>query len=328
MKLDEYICIVGAGPAGLASALAFSKAGYTNIHVFEGRDRTWLEHQKAEESYPIGINTRGQRALETLLGKAIPLKEIGLVVDRWAVQVGSMNVANFPSGLVAGTTRSAVVRLLLDAVDKVATITLHFDHWGKAVVLESRKVVFQHSQTKGLIEVVASKLVVCDGFKSKIRKSLQDQSKELVVKQFPWSDTFRVLLSDVKGVEPKLDGAVHYIMNGIYVSKLPDGRWTAVISSRDPTSFLLSTTPDLPKLKAHLKKQCPVMLPLFSDEELAQYFTRRTFTGSVTHVSKLLVDNWAILLGDAAHSPIPATGEVSCSCASCIAHVSKLGGQL
>jgi 2-polyprenyl-6-methoxyphenol hydroxylase-like FAD-dependent oxidoreductase len=62
-------------------------------------------------------------------------------------------------------------------------------------------------------------------------------------------------------------------------------------------------------LKAHLKKLAPQTLCLFTEENYKQYFTRTIFTGAVTKVSKLVVDQWAVLLGDAAHSAFPATGE-------------------
>ena len=44
-------------------------------------------------------------------------------------------------------------------------------------------------------------------------------------------------------------------------------------------------------------------------DEMKRFFGRSIFTGAVTKVSKLCIDKWALLLGDAVHSAIPATGE-------------------
>jgi kynurenine 3-monooxygenase len=53
------------------------------------------------------------------------------------------------------------------------------------------------------------------------------------------------------------------------------------------------------------------MFPFFenNDDELRKYFTRRTYRGAVVQVSALNHGEWIVLLGDAAHSVLPPTGE-------------------
>ena len=49
---------------------------------------------------------------------------------------------------------------------------------------------------------------------------------------------------------------------------------------------------------------------LFEDEEeLAEYYTRRTYRGAVVKVNRLNEGEFVCLLGDAAHSVLPPTGE-------------------
>jgi kynurenine 3-monooxygenase len=54
-----------------------------------------------------------------------------------------------------------------------------------------------------------------------------------------------------------------------------------------------------------------MIYPLFehNDAELRKYFTRRTYRGAVVRVSALQMDEWVVLVGDAAHSVLPPTGE-------------------
>jgi hypothetical protein len=49
----------------------------------------------------------------------------------------------------------------------------------------------------------------------------------------------------------------------------------------------------------------PPAADLFPEEEYTKFFSRPIFTGAVTKVSKLVVADWAVLIGDAAHSTIP-----------------------
>jgi len=48
-KKTAKIAIVGAGPAGLAAALAFHNNGYSNVTVYEKRND--ISKQEIEESY-------------------------------------------------------------------------------------------------------------------------------------------------------------------------------------------------------------------------------------------------------------------------------------
>ena len=121
-----------------------------------------------------------------------------------------------------------------------------------------------------------------------------------------------MLISD-HNVKTNLDPAIHYIHNRTYLSKFLNGRWAAVLAIQpDSPQFLSSkeaSAKNVDELIKYIKKMTPPAVDLFSREEYEKFFARNIFTGAVTKVSKLVVDNWAVLLGDAAHSTIPATGE-------------------
>lgn len=133
--------------------------------------------------------------------------------------------------------------------------------------------------------------------------------------QWPWTQSFRVLIN-TPDVTTNLSPFVHYIYNGTYISKLLNGRWTAVLSIDNNTSneskLLTSTEPsdkNVDELMAYVKKKSPTAYPLFTRDEYRAYFNRNIFSGAVTKVSQLFVEDWAVLLGDAAHSAFPGTGE-------------------
>lgn len=63
---DKKILIIGAGPAGLGAALAFRNNNYKNITVLEAREDMNFD---ITNSYPIGVNIRGQKSISKLFGK-------------------------------------------------------------------------------------------------------------------------------------------------------------------------------------------------------------------------------------------------------------------
>ena len=302
------IVICGAGPAGLGAALAFYNNGYTNIKVYE--KRADISSQEIEESYPIGVNTRGKRALQKLVGMD---ENLGDIVSSWNIYVTpySINVASFKSGTVASTTRSIVVNVLLKHVQEKG-IPIYYNHAVTSADSLKRTVTFDTKN--GIKSMTCDCLIVADGYKSRARQALQEKTTTLQVRQWSWPLTFRVLVSDKKQAQ-ELDPSIHYIFNSIYAAELRDGRWAVVTAcnmSKQDEAFLVSnqaTEPNVEKLKSHLESKAPMVKDMFSKEELQHYFGRASFAGAVTWVSELVVDGWAVLIGDAAHSTYPATGE-------------------
>ena len=135
---DELILIVGGGPAGLGAALAFDNNNYKNIVVLEGRPDLKFDE---ENSYPVGVNVRGNNALTKLFApKEINIQSMGLRVDQWKIFVGpGINVATFDSGLVTGTSRAGVNTILYEEAQRRG-IQVLFGHKARAVDLNARTV--------------------------------------------------------------------------------------------------------------------------------------------------------------------------------------------
>ena len=332
MSASPSICIIGGGPAGLAASLAFHNSGYKNINVYESRPESAICCQAPDESYPIGLNPRGLESLRELLGdhggQALDICRLGSPVSSWDVFATQYEwrVAKFQSGTVYGTTRSAVVQILLEEIRKrEPEIIINYSHSFEDMDVASKTATLQkvdEGNEKSVVKVQCDCLVVADDYRSRARDALAKQSESLVVRQWPWNVTFRVLLSDQPTDDPKkdaskskLDPSVHHIVNGVYIATIPDGRWMAVTSCKQSTEeeqFLLSndaSDENVNRLKEYINYKAPMARHLFSDEEYRKYFSRMTFTGAVTRISHLLVNDWALIIGDAAHSAIPATGE-------------------
>jgi kynurenine 3-monooxygenase len=309
---NDLIVIVGGGPAGFGAALAFHNNDYKNITVLEGRADMKFDE---ENSYLVGVNVRGKDAINNLFEKADnkpDIEKIGLRTDQWKILVGpGINVANFDSGLVTSFSRAGVTNILYEEVKKHDHIKILFNHKAKSVDLKNRILTCEIENGEEAT-FKPSYLIIADGYRSKVRDHLAEQDSTLKVQQWSWRNQFRMLITD-SDKKTDLNQYFHYIYNSCYIAKLHTGRWTTAMSIvENSPKFLLSTDPsdeNVKSLRDYIKKLAPPAEKLFSDDELRKYFSRQVFQGAVTKVSKLLVDNWALLLGDAAHSTFPGTGE-------------------
>ena len=109
--------IIGAGPVGLAAALRLSAQGRT-VTVYEAKDEPRLSD---ENSYPIGVNLRGQGALRTIDPALVEqVRASGEIVAGFELHAGERTIATLPSGTMVGTTRARLTRLLLDRAEAPA----------------------------------------------------------------------------------------------------------------------------------------------------------------------------------------------------------------
>jgi hypothetical protein len=101
--------IIGGGPVGICMALLLAKQGLSSV-VYEGRAH--IVHIP-EESYPIGVNARGMDALRQISEDlAAKVQDSGRIVDAWQIFGGKYKVAEEKSGVVVGTSRGMVNKLL------------------------------------------------------------------------------------------------------------------------------------------------------------------------------------------------------------------------
>lgn len=322
---QERLIVIGAGPVGLAAALMFSKMGFEDITVYEGRKEI---PNDPEESYPIGINPRAlscfRRIEEKLEQDAIAS---GIIVNAWVIYGGDSKVAEQKSGTVYGTTRGDINHILFERAKNKKNIKIIFSHRLKSINFEKKSLVFTNTSSNEEVTVDASssRIIAADGVGSQVRKQMQlNLSGTFESSMVPWTSEHRVLFGPIGApTPPGLDPLSHYIFNGNYAAVVKRGdkeQWTLVMGAldRDPdkeTKALMIATEATPEnikaLKDNIARKSKLMLPLFenNEDELKKFFTRRQYRGAVVTVSTLNHEEWIVLLGDAAHSVLPPTGE-------------------
>eukprot|EP01051_Picozoa_sp_SAG22_P012662 SAG22_NODE_1337_length_4697_cov_2.318182_2_plen_544_part_00 len=328
----QRFIVIGGGPVGFAAALLLSNAG-ASVAVYEGRSAI---PNDPEESYPIGLNPRALRCLERIdPALADRARDTGKIVDAWKIFGGTRMVAELRSGVVVGTSRGKVNVLLYEAAAAHPGIAIEFGH--KLVDLDCRAKTLTfsvRSADAGRVRLPAARLVVpvgdgerviaADGVHSAVRRAMErdcgGNGGGFSCSVTPWTNEFRVLFAAAGATAEGLDTADHYIFSGVYTATVDNGgqqQWTCVLGARDDApagerALLLSadgTPENVAALRAYLARKAPRCVGLFDDAELKRYFTRRSYRGAVIKSSRLHEGDWLALLGDAAHSVLPATGE-------------------
>jgi len=288
------------------------------VTIYEARDGLTTD---LHESYPIGVNPRGARALDRARpDMAIALRKRGVMVDAWKIYAGRRMVAEVPSGLVVGTTRSTINEMLYEEVRKhfKGRIEIKWGHRLKSLDLLERRLVFDVKQPvtdpdvartyeEVTVEGGRARVLACDGVWSEVRAFAENHVEGFKSQVTPWGVQFRLLFSKpgAGALAPYLKPENHYVMSGIYVSIIEGDVWVLALGIGDglpaQTRELLLATEATPErmagLRAYVTKKAPLAAPFLTEEDLGLYFGRKSFRGAIVKVNRLNLGEWGVLLG-------------------------------
>lgn len=321
----QKFIIVGGGPVGFTVALLLARHGIP-CDVYERRA---LIPDDPQESYPIGVNPRGLHTLSLIAPELCEqMKSLGTRVDSWQVFIGTRRVGMNESGVTYGTSRARINLLLADAAQGIPLIQIHYGHKLAGIDFDRRTLTFDiggEAASRVCVDASQARIIAADGVNSMVRRALEAHDPDFRVKSTPWTYEFRVLFGKPGATIDKLDANIHYICNGQYVATVDyagQQQWSCVTCVRDRDApqrrslfFATHASRDnMDAMRAKLKELVPWFYPLLpeneeGDAELRSYFGRRTFRGAIVRTNRLHYQEWIVLLGDAAHSVLPPTGE-------------------
>eukprot|EP00820_Chromera_velia_P021385 Cvel_29929.t1-p1 / transcript=Cvel_29929.t1 / gene=Cvel_29929 / organism=Chromera_velia_CCMP2878 / gene_product=hypothetical protein / transcript_product=hypothetical protein / location=Cvel_scaffold4188:9081-10393(+) / protein_length=437 / sequence_SO=supercontig / SO=protein_coding / is_pseudo=false len=191
------VVIVGAGPTGLAAALALRKEGFTDISVLEKRNEGEVESERA---YAYLIDGRGQR-LTNFLGLTNDLASLSVSSRKFQSLTeirtdGTVNVVQLPvldpkAIEKFWLPRAAFLRVLQSAVPRVSGdgqgeggvegegIRIEWGTQLEAIRVDEQDtltVIARREADGSTVEVQPALLLGCDGLNSQVRKWLNEES--------------------------------------------------------------------------------------------------------------------------------------------------------
>ncbi|HJH13057.1 MAG TPA: FAD-dependent monooxygenase [Brevibacterium ravenspurgense] len=304
--------VIGAGPAGLATALLLSKRGH-KVTVYEARKAFDFD---ARNSYPIGVNPRGQETLRQISPEVLQkLKDGGRTIEAFNIWADTRRVASLESGTLIAATRAHVTQLLHEEAQRTDRITIKTGHRLVDLDFDNRLLKFETANGDVVVDASESRVIAADGTHSRVRRSLAEQIRSFHPRTEDWGVDFRVLRSEPGAQAPKMDPNIHHIFTsrGAYAAAAKDGSWNVVLSAgENDRELLLSHEPteeNTTALRNYVCRYAPLASELLGPDEYRAFFGRKSFSGAVVRCDRLAFEEWAILIGDAAHSVIPPTGE-------------------
>ena len=336
--------VVGAGPAGVCTAIMLARRGWGQITVYDALaappaadDATW---GAGERSYQLGLNGRGQTALRQLGCMDRVSKYAASANGRLSfspVDGSPMENRLTPPGQ-AGAEKSYVTRvlqrdrlqsaLLEEAAEAYADrITICHGITCEGVNLEGEKpsLSLRANGEEAVSHPPAVDLIVgADGVRSAVRRALEDApgSRTRAVR-YPEANerrfkTLPLHPSLVPGTAADLNWGYRNVSLELGMDALPtkEGEMVAVILTKPGTAGYerIEALKDGEDARAFIADTMSPLLPYLRDDELERFAQRPigklpSFQKVEGDIHKSLADGGVVLLGDAIKAVKPYFGQ-------------------
>ena len=314
------VAIIGAGPAGLITALALIRRGAGSVTVFEmSDDHSAVATYNPNRSYCIDITGHGYRAANYVNVTSrfdkdlIPFLGLRYAAPPWLYRYWPLYIPESFTGRGWVGSRGDICRALLAELHSIKDCASTILFRTKAELVDSKNGILRLSSIDtGLSYNEHFDLIVAaDGAGSTTRESLINQETKFSVSSFDLPD-YSIMLHLDQNVE-ELDPRYLYIHAVKPIAAIsgaingPNGRteplWFCQLRSSSPFSFNSEE-----ELKRLLEKAHPLLLRYASDSSIEELRGRESIqTGKSKRCSSLAIDK-VVFLGDAG-APIPPIGQ-------------------
>ena len=144
------IQVVGSGLVGALTALYLGKAGY-EVDLYERRPDMRRADIAAGRSINLVITDRGLQAVdrvglkERILDITIPMK--GRMLHDVSGETTFVPYGQTDKEVINSVSRGELNCLLMDAVEELSNVTIHFEHKCQSYDIESKTITFTNGKT-------------------------------------------------------------------------------------------------------------------------------------------------------------------------------------
>ncbi|KJE92841.1 kynurenine 3-monooxygenase [Capsaspora owczarzaki ATCC 30864] len=316
----KRVAIVGGGLVGALNAVYFARRG-CNVDVYEARDDIRQSKTYSGRSINLALSTRGIQALkdvgldEMVVATGIPM--YGRMIHnptggKYVVPYGKDNQA------ILSVDRRKLNELLLTTAEKLPNVSLHFEHKLTEVDVKARNLTLR-APDRSTITVKPDLVVGSDGAYSSVRRHLLQQPR------FNYAQTY--IAHGYKELTiPPVDGK--FAMEANYLHIWPRHEFMMIALPNQDRSFTCTlfmpfdifatiSTPEL--VLAFFRENFADAIPLIGQERLvSDFFTNPTSTLMMVKCSPYHIDDFAVIIGDAAHAMVPFYGQgMNCGFEDC-----------
>lgn len=316
--MKDNILIIGAGLCGSLLALRMAQRGYC-ITLVEKRPDLRSVTQDAGRSINLALSDRGLRGLR-LAGVEEAAKKLCIPMNGRMIHDKEGNTFLSPySGrkgeYINSISRPGLNMLLLDALEKMPEVTIHFNMACEKVDLENATATFTHTETGKQQTLQGDLLIGTDGAGSVVRKSMFEHRKFLFSFSQQW------LTHGYKELEipPAEEGGYRTYKNALHIwprgedmlIALPnlDGSFTVTLFlPYENSDYCFNNLNSKERVLEYFQKEFPDALALMP--QLAEeYFQNPTGALGTIKCSPWSCYGKSLLMGDAAHAIVPFYGQ-------------------